>query len=169
MLKTIAKIEDYAVRLEGLILFVALFGLIVMLAMQVFFRFVLQAPLAFTEETARLLFSWLVFVGAARALYVSQHFMVDIVYKHAPAALQTLFGYVCDAATIVLAIVLAYAGVRFMSSGQMLPVLGISVGYQSAALPVGMALLGFHALAFVLRGQHVGSPNANALELEEQA
>jgi len=167
MLKTITKIEHYVVRFEGLILFVALFGLIVMLALQVFFRFVLHAPLAFTEETARLLFSWLVFVGAARALYVSQHFMVDIVYNNVPAALQTLFGYVCDAACIVLAGVLVYAGVGLMSSGQMLPVLGISAGYQSAALPVGMALLGFHALAFVLRGQHVGSPVASNLEEQE--
>jgi len=157
MLRTITKIEHYAVRLEGLILFIALLGLIVMLAMQVFFRFVLHAPLAFTEETARLLFSWLVFVGAARALYVSQHFIVDIVYNHVSAALQSLFGYVCDIASIVLAMVLVYAGVHFMSSGQILPVLGISAGYQSAALPVGMALLGFHAFAFVVRGKHVGS------------
>jgi len=161
MLNIITKIESQLVRIEGLILFIALCGLILMLAMQVFFRFVLQAPLAFTEETARLLFSWLIFVGAARALYVSQHFMVDIVYKYVPATLQSLFGYVCDVATLVFALVLVYAGVRFMASGQVLPVLGISVGYQSAALPVGMALLSLHALAFVLRGKHVGSPVAS--------
>ena len=107
MSQTIVKIEESVVRLEGLILFCTLLALIVMLAMQVLFRFVLQAPLAFTEEAGRLLFAWLIFVGAARALYVSQHFMVDIVYNHVPAPLQKLFGYVSDAASIGLAIVLA--------------------------------------------------------------
>ncbi|WP_423212293.1 TRAP transporter small permease [Paracoccus yeei] len=143
--------------MEGLILFCTLLALIVMLAMQVLFRFVLQAPLAFTEEAGRLLFAWLIFVGAARALYVSQHFMVDIVYNHVPAPLQKLFGCVSDAASIGLAIVLAYAGFRMvLRGGQILPVLGIPAWVQTAALPVGMTLLAFHALCFVLRRQHVG-------------
>ncbi|SEO20130.1 TRAP-type C4-dicarboxylate transport system, small permease component [Paracoccus alcaliphilus] len=157
MSKTIGEIEDWVVRLEGLILFCALFGLIAMLAMQVLFRFVLQAPLAFTEEAGRLLFAWLIFVGAARALYVSQHFMVDILYNHVPAPLQKLFGYVSDVASIGLAVILAYAGFKMMShGGQILPVLGIPAWTQMAALPVGMTLLAFHAMCFVLRGQHVG-------------
>ncbi|WP_190941374.1 TRAP transporter small permease [Paracoccus yeei] len=157
MSQTIVKIEESVVRLEGLILFCTLLALIVMLAMQVLFRFVLQAPLAFTEEAGRLLFAWLIFVGAARALYVSQHFMVDIVYNHVPAPLQKLFGYVSDAASIGLAIVLAYAGFRMvLRGGQILPVLGIPAWVQTAALPVGMTLLAFHALCFVLRRQHVG-------------
>ncbi len=157
MSQTLVKIEESVVRLEGLILFCTLFALIVMLAMQVLFRFVLQAPLAFTEEAGRLLFAWLIFIGAARALYVSQHFMVDIVYNHVPASLQKLFGYVSDAASIGLAVVLAQAGFRMVfRGGQTLPVLGIPAWVQTAALPVGMTLLAFHALCFVLRRQHVG-------------
>lgn len=157
MSQTVVKIEDWVVRLEGVILFATLFGLIVMLAMQVVYRFVLQAPLAFTEEAGRLLFAWLIFIGAARALYVSQHFMVDIAYNHVPALLQNLFGYVADAASIGLAIILAYAGFRMMGhGGQILPVLGIPAWTQMAALPVGMTLLAVHAICFVLRRHHIG-------------
>lgn len=157
MSQTIVKIEESVVRLEGLFLFCALFALVVMLAMQVLFRFVLQAPLAFTEEAGRLLFTWLIFIGAARALYVSQHFMVDILYNHVPASLQKLFGYVSDAASIGLAIVLAHAGFHMaLRGGQVLPVLDIPAWVQTLALPVGMTLLAFHAVCFVLRRQHVG-------------
>jgi len=153
------RVERWAFHFEGIILFLALLGLVVLLALQVLFRFVLQLPLAFTEEASRLLFSWLIFVGAARALFVSQHFMVDIVYRHVPASLAAIFGYLADAASVLLAIVLIYAGIRIMSSGQTLPVLGISMGYQYMALPVGMVLMAFHGLCFILRGKHIGDGN----------
>ena len=166
MSRTIVKIEDWIVRLEGLILFCSLFALIVMLALQVLFRFVIEAPLAFTEEAGRLLFAWLIFVGAARALYVSQHFMVDILYNHVPAPLQKIFGYVSDLVSIGLAAVLAYAGFRMIShGGQVLPVLGVPAWTQMAALPVGMTLLAFHAICFVLRREHVG--DGAKLDFEE--
>ncbi|RWR19048.1 TRAP transporter small permease [Sinirhodobacter populi] len=167
MRRSIVTLENWAVRLEGAILFVTLFSLIVLLVLQVLFRFVLQAPLAFTEEAGRVFFAWLVFVGAARALYVSQHFMVDILYNHVPATLQRIFGYVSDAASLGLAVIFAYAGFRMIGhGGQILPVLGVPAWVQNLALPVGMSLLAFHALCFILRREHVGDGAKHDFEEE---
>ncbi len=153
----IKSAEAWVAKIEGVVIFVSIVALIVMLFLQVLFRFVLEAPLAFTEELARLLFAWLIFIGAAHALYVSQHFMVDIVYKHLPSAMQRAAGYLADIATIVFAVLLAWSGYGLAMHGtQVLPVLGLPAWTQNAAFPVGMALLAFHAVCFMLRREHVG-------------
>lgn len=150
-------IEKLVVKAEEVVIFVSITALIVMLFLQVVFRFVLEAPLAFTEEAARLLFAWLIFVGAARALYVSQHFMVDIVHKQLPTAMQQAAGSVADIVTILFAVLLAWTGYDLAIHGtQVLPVLGLPVWTQTLAFPVGMALLAFHALCIVLDRKHVG-------------
>lgn len=150
-------VENLVVKAEEVVIFVSITALIVMLFLQVVFRFVLEAPLAFTEEAARLLFAWLIFIGAARALYVSQHFMVDIVHKHLPAPIRGAAGIVADAVTILFAILLAWTGYDLAAHGtQVLPVLGLPVWVQTAAFPVGMILLTFHAICIVLDRKHVG-------------
>lgn len=164
-MRRLNAIETWVVRGEEVLIFVSILALIVILTMQVLFRFVLQAPLAFTEEGARLLFTWLIFVGAARALYVSQHFMVDIVYINLPLPLRHLAGYLSDAATIILAMFLAWAGYGIaFHGGQILPVLRLPVWTQTAAFPVGMALLAFHAICIMSRHQHVGDDVRNDFE-----
>ncbi len=150
-------IENLIVKAEEFVIFLSITALIVMLFLQVVFRFALEAPLAFTEEAARLLFTWLIFIGAARALYVSQHFMVDIVYNHVPAKVRNIAGLLSDLVTIIFALLLAWSGYGLAAQGtQMLPVLGLPVWAQNVAFPVGMLLLAFHACCIVLQREHVG-------------
>ena len=64
-----------AAAAEGL-LFAALFGALVT---QVVARFVFDRPAAWTEETAALLFVWVVFWGAAFTTPLSAHVAIDLV------------------------------------------------------------------------------------------
>jgi len=57
----------------------------------VFFRYVLNNPLVWSEEIARLLLVWLTFIGGAVAFYHKQHISVAAVYDHfSPKTRQTL-------------------------------------------------------------------------------
>ena len=60
-------------------------GLVVALAvvvfLQVFNRFVLKAPLAWSEDLAMLLFQWVAFLGAAVGVKRMRHFGIELVVK----------------------------------------------------------------------------------------
>ena len=63
----------------------ACMGLVVALAvvvfLQVFNRFVLKAPLAWSEDLAMLLFQWVAFLGAAVGVKRMRHFGIELVVK----------------------------------------------------------------------------------------
>ncbi|OSP56769.1 TRAP transporter small permease [Pseudoruegeria sp. SK021] len=60
---------------------VMFFGMIVSVAMQVIARNVLSLPMLWTSDVAQLLFSWLIFIGAAIGLRKGAHYFVDILPK----------------------------------------------------------------------------------------
>ncbi len=57
---------------------------------QVFFRFVLDRPLIWSEELARLLVVWITFIGAAVVCWDGRHLTVDVFYNALPRVLQRL-------------------------------------------------------------------------------
>ena len=63
-------------------------ALAVVVFLQVFNRFVLKAPLAWSEDLAMLLFQWVVFLGAAVGVRRLRHFGIDLVVKKLPARMR---------------------------------------------------------------------------------
>jgi TRAP-type C4-dicarboxylate transport system permease small subunit len=56
-------------------------ALAVVVFLQVFNRFVLKAPLAWSEDLAMLLFQWVAFLGAAVGVKRMRHFGIELVVK----------------------------------------------------------------------------------------
>jgi TRAP-type C4-dicarboxylate transport system permease small subunit len=56
-------------------------GLAVVVFLQVFNRFVLKAPLAWSEDLAMLLFQWVAFLGAAVGVKRMRHFGIELVVR----------------------------------------------------------------------------------------
>ena len=164
MTESFLKFEERVVKFEQWTIFITLLLLVVMLFMQVIFRFLLGLPLDWTEEAARLLFAWLVYIGAAHALYTAQHFVVDFVYKKLPLALQNAIGYVIDVITIGFIVYLAWFSYALaITSKQTFPVLGLPRTIQFIALPIGLTLMVVHAVSYMMRGRHVGDESADPL------
>ena len=67
-------------------LLIAVFGVIIF---QVFTRYVLDMPLSWSEEVARLLVVWLTFVGAGFVASRNAHIAVDIVAVYLPRRIAT--------------------------------------------------------------------------------
>jgi TRAP-type C4-dicarboxylate transport system permease small subunit len=109
----------------------------------VVYRYVLLAPIPWTEEVARLCLVWVTFVGAYLAMRRGLHIMMDTLYD--------LFGprgrRVCDALGLgVLAVflaVLVWYGTRYAAAFWRAPspYLGFPMGLVYLALPVGAGLL----------------------------
>jgi TRAP-type C4-dicarboxylate transport system permease small subunit len=56
-------------------------ALAIVVFLQVFNRFVLKAPLAWSEDLAMLLFQWVAFLGAAVGVKRVRHFGIELVVK----------------------------------------------------------------------------------------
>ena len=164
MAKPFFNFEQRVVMIEQWVIFATLVALVVILFIQVLFRFLLGLPLDWTEEAARLLFAWLVYIGAAHALYRAQHFVVDFIYNKIPAALRNLIGYAIDIITIGFIVYLAWFSFELaIHSKQTFPVLGVPRALQFIALPIGLSLMVIHAVSYMMQGRHIGDESADPL------
>ncbi|MFO7590044.1 MAG: TRAP transporter small permease [Acidimicrobiia bacterium] len=132
-------------------LVVATTGLIVIVlavAAQVFMRYVLSAPLSWSDELARYALVWTTFSGMSLATRYGDHMRVDAVTSYVPERAKTLLTRIGRGLEAVCYLTLLYAGVR------MLPVLhkqsslalDIPMSLIYAAIPMGSAI----ALLFLL-------------------
>ena len=74
--KRILYYTEYAIEHFATWLFILFFSTVIM---QVFFRYVLSAPLTWSEEAARYLNVWAVLLGAALAVLRKDHLRVDLI------------------------------------------------------------------------------------------
>ena len=63
------------------LLALTLFGIVFSVSLQVFFRYVLNSPLIWTDEMSRLSFCWFTFTGSALATLENKHLEVNFFYN----------------------------------------------------------------------------------------
>lgn len=125
-----------------LLLVVATLVMVTSILLQVFFRYVMNSPLYWSEEIARYAFVWLVFIGAAIASKRGTHIGVDYFVMHLPELPKKFL------AIFVNLLVLAFiAYVIYMSMGviksnmtQLSPAIRIPMGYVFMAIPIGFSI-----------------------------
>lgn len=86
MAKFVAKIMGLVERLEMILLSAS----IAIIVLQVVFRYILQAPLSWTEQAARHLFVWMIMLGVPVAFHRKNLMAFDLLLHSLPAGLQTL-------------------------------------------------------------------------------
>lgn len=76
--------RDWALPLR-VIVGVAFSVIVVLTISQIFFRFVLDSPLVWSEELVRLLVVWMTFIGAAVICWDGGHLSVDVLFVRLPS------------------------------------------------------------------------------------
>ncbi len=92
-----------SVELVGNLAFLAMFGAFLL---QVFTRYVLNAPLGWTTEASLIFFLWFAFWGAGLMAADKDHVRFDLLYKMAPPKVRRAMALV---ATLTLGILFAVA------------------------------------------------------------
>lgn len=119
---------------------------VVLVAVDVAGRYVLNRPLVGTGEAATTLMIWQVFLGAAgaarRRLHIGLAFVVDRLKGRPRAAVDLL----ATGTVLLLLAVVARIGWGFalQSTSKQLQMLGLSYVYVNLAVPVGCALIALH-------------------------
>lgn len=125
-------------------LLVVLVGMMALLMMlQIVMRYLFNRPLVFTEEAARFLFVWTVFLGAAEAFRRKAHIGIDVLVKVMPKRLQWATEGLVSVITVGVLIVLFISGVQVVkaTSRSSLTTIPLPMSSLYLALPVASALM----------------------------
>lgn len=132
-------------RAVALVLFAAL---TVVVALQVIARFILHAPMIWSEEAARFLFFWLVLLGSAMGVRDRRHFVIDFTIGRAPQAgtkRRLLLDIVPDACVLAFSVFLLVHGILYTEVG----LLRVATNSQVNMALVYAAIPAFAALSLL--------------------
>lgn len=128
------------------------FGMTIVVALQVLFRYGFNQSLFWSEELARYLLVWLSFLGASVAYRRKAHPGIDVLQKRMPKVLQKQCRILVHLVSLALFIVLIYYGCRFayFVRLQISPALYIPKWIVFGIIPISGSILMIHVLCFLL-------------------
>lgn len=121
--------------------------LIATVAMQILARNIFSVPMIWTSDLALLLFTWLVFVGAASGLRKGGHYVVNMLPTHRPlVALSVEILSICTGVCVVwLLSIHGWTLAQMRASGE-IQSLGLSRFWMYLALPVSGWIMALYLL-----------------------
>jgi TRAP-type C4-dicarboxylate transport system permease small subunit len=134
--KTVFDIMD---RCINWFLALLMAGMVVIISAQVWYRFILNDPLSWSEEAGRYLFVWISFMGAAAGVRYQIHLGIDLMDKLlSPGAYRWVVVLVNLIIQIFL-LMIVYWGFKILGiiQFQESPSMHISMRYPYMAVPVG--------------------------------
>ncbi len=150
--------------LVGLLLMV----ITVLTILQVIFRFVLDSPLVWSEEVARLSIVWMTFLGAAVCCWDGTHLKVGTFADRLPGRMGTTVHVLCGVMIIAFLGVLVWTSVPLVQISNLYKIgaLDIPVSWFRAPVTVGGGLMIVLLLArwwtIRKRGRDGSAPRASA-------
>ncbi|UCE52737.1 MAG: TRAP transporter small permease [Desulfobacterales bacterium] len=120
----------------------------ILVFLQVVFRYLLDAPLDWSEEMASFAFVWMALLGASVGLRNDEHPRLDIFYQIFPHWVKKLSGFLINVAILFMLVVLFIFGLKLAIVMQMqrTAALGYSVSYVYAVLPISAVVMFIHVL-----------------------
>lgn len=122
---------------------------------QVFTRFILKNPSAFTEELAGFLLIWIGLLGASYAFYTRAHLGIDLLTNQLTGFRRQLVAVVMNLIVLAFAFfIMVIGGIRLVNLTftlkQISPALGIEMGYVYLVIPLAGGLIIYFAANFIL-------------------
>jgi len=123
-------------------------GMVVIVSAQVWYRFVLNDPLSWSEEASRYLFVWISFMGAAAGVRYQVHLGIDLMEKILPAGSYRIAVIIVNLIIQVFLLMIIYWGFKILGviQFQESPSMHISMRYPYMAVPVGSIFMFINSL-----------------------
>ncbi|MFH6599025.1 TRAP transporter small permease [Ectopseudomonas khazarica] len=119
----------------------------------VFYRYVLNASLAWTDEVALLAFSWSVFLFSSELVRQQSHVRITLLVERLAPPLRSLIERLSLLLVATFGALMLWAGWKFaaFTAHQVSAALRYPLWLQSAAIPVSGALIVLHSLPLLLQ------------------
>ncbi len=133
------KIRIFLDQLINWLVILCVIAMVIVIFMQVIFRFILNDPLSWSEELARYLFVWITFLGAAICARDRGHIGMDYVVSKFPVKVQKIIEHFGLALMVVISLTIAISSIETVVSnfGQVSPALRLNMGLIYSAIPIG--------------------------------
>jgi TRAP-type C4-dicarboxylate transport system permease small subunit len=119
-----------------------LIAVFVLVNLQVFFRYVLNDPLSWPEEVARVCFLWLAYLGIAKLFRERLHYAIGFFIALAPPRAQTIAALCVDLCSLAaFAAILIGAWPVLESNSHIRTAIGLPVNLLYASLPTATLLV----------------------------
>lgn len=130
--------------------------MVVTLGLQVFFRYVLDASLTWSEELSRFAFIWIIYLGASLAVKREQHVRVTAQYLVIPEKIRFFWWMLSDIAWGIFNIIFAIQGILIVDHAfqfrEISPALGWSAAWLYMVIPGGFILMTLRMIQLYYRG-----------------
>ncbi len=150
-MKIIQYLNEY---IEKIILIILLSGMSLIIGVQVFMRYVMKSSLSWSEEIARYMFIWMVYIGISYGVKMKKHIKIDAAVKIFPNKIRKYLYIVSDLIFLVFTIIIILQSEKvamlILKLGQISPGTGISMGYIYQAVPIGFALVGIRLIQSIV-------------------
>lgn len=171
MKKVIKWLDEY---LEMSICVGLMSAMTIIIFIQVVMRYVFQNSLSWSEELARYLFIWLVYIGISYGCKIMKHIKIDAALRLFPKKVRpyiVILGDLCVLTFTVYIVVTGYQFLGFQSSmGKVSPALKIPVEFISAAPMVGFGLAAIRTIQTIIyRANNIKASSSNAKKIEKGA
>jgi TRAP-type transport system small permease protein len=121
-------------------------------SIQVFFRYVIQDPPTWTEELARFLFTWQIFLAAGLAFGRGSHIVVDALLLVLPRGGRRLLSVISNVIVLGFLSILVWQGINMvrLTSNTTSTAMNLNMGVVYAALPMGAGVSALYVLMRIL-------------------
>lgn len=129
-------------KLLGIVAGLSLFAMMVLVLMQIFYRYCLEIPLPQSQELAIFAMVYVTMFGCAMAVRNKTHVAVNFLVDRYPAHIAEVLRFVAYIITIAFFVLLCWEGciLAMKSMTQKATATGIPNGYIVAAVPIGSAI-----------------------------
>jgi TRAP-type C4-dicarboxylate transport system permease small subunit len=149
MLTKTVHILEHVVNRISIVIFSVIF---ITMLLQIFFRYVLNSPLVWTEELCRYLFIWTCFLGWTIALRKKSHIRISFFMDRLPFSLGKIVQLVFQLLIFVFLIQLLRYGIALTARSFSVPTitLYISWAYVYLAAPLSAAIMLLYSVVDVI-------------------
>jgi TRAP-type transport system small permease protein len=147
-----SRFERYLVTANRAIIFVMMAVMATLVFVNVIARYVLNFSIIWAEEVSQYLMIWIAYLGAGLALREGRHVALELLHDSLPVALGRKMRMVIGGLVLAFLGAVTVLGFQFVVFvwPQETPVLNISLGIPSLAIPIGTLLFAVH-LVFMFR------------------
>lgn len=149
--KTISELT-YFEKFQDVTISIIMVIIVIVVGLQVCFRYILNLPLAWTEEIARYIFVWLTYFGAVIALNYGILISVDLLTKKFSPRMQYILALLRGIIVAVFLLVVTVYSVSLLTIvfPTKSPATQISMFYPYLAVPFGTFLMLFYVIRNII-------------------
>ncbi|MBM3521787.1 MAG: TRAP transporter small permease [Alphaproteobacteria bacterium] len=159
---TVTRLARNALRVFSCLLLAFYLSVILL---QVFFRYVLNDSLFWSEEVVRYSLVWGVMLGSALVAYDRGHIKIDVIEAFLPPGGQRVVQFIANALSLSFCLILLWAGWTFVERTwfQNSASLGVPMRSVYLAIPIGAALEAWFTIAARLQAREPSTAESEAL------